>query len=136
MLSVSKSRRGVVLRMNVHETLAFIEELHGYMERTVSNKGPWCWPTRELLAYNLRQNEQCFAGGIGGWRDTLARARKKGWIRESGCSAHCHAFHVELTAAGREALRLMNETGCHQHNECAQQHRKGFGDFRLKREAA
>lgn len=101
--------------MTMHEALYFIRGLHDYTERSVANKGPWCWPTRELLASNVAANRDRFTGGArnqGNFRMQLGIARRRGWVVEEGCSPHCHAMHVRLTGAGLEALRLMDEHGC------------------------
>ena len=110
--------------MTMHETLKFLDALHAHLERSVSNPGPWCWPTRELVAGNLRLNRKAFP------RDTspkdsfnrqLSIALRRHWIASGPCQPHCHAQHLTLTAAGQEALALMNEQGCgpqcHQHRE-------------------
>jgi len=110
--------------MTMHETLRFLDALHGHLERSVSNPGPWCWPTRELVARNLRLNRKAFP------RDTspkdsfnrqLSIALRRHWIAAGPCQPHCHAQHLTLTAGGQEALALMNEQGCgpqcHVHRE-------------------
>lgn len=103
--------------MTMHEALTFIDALHGYVERTVANRGPWCWPTRELLAYNLRLNREAFPRDRPEvlwrtFRSHCERAKVRGWLTEGPCTPHCHAVHTVLTGKGREALRLMGETGC------------------------
>lgn len=117
--------------MTIHECLSFIKGLHDYVERSVSNKGLWCWPTRELLAANLALNRDVL-GRESGARYQLALARRRGWIVEAGCQPHCHAQHVRLTGAGLEALRLMDELGC-KHEKVRECMRSGF---KLQRKAA
>lgn len=102
--------------MTQHELLAFIDALHGFIERSVSNRGPWCWPTRELLVENLADNKKLWGPSWdSGFRQTLQSLRRHGWAVEEGCAPHCHAKHVRLTSAGLEMLRLMNEHGCRNH---------------------
>lgn len=99
--------------MKMHETLYFIQGLHDFIEVGAANKGDWCWPTRELLAENIDANVGVLGQNAGpDIRRQMGIARRRGWIAEGGCVPHCHAKHVRLTAAGREALRLMNESGC------------------------
>lgn len=98
--------------MTMHEALFFIKGLHDRVERSVANKGPWCWPTRELLADNVRLNRDRFSGKRQDFRTQIAIAKRRGWVVEEGCSSHCHALHVRLSGAGLEMLALMNLHGC------------------------
>lgn len=110
-VSAAFSSRGENMKM--HETLYFIQRLHDFIEEGASKKGPWCWPTRDVLAENVDVNIEILGKNArADMRRQMGIARRRGWIDESGCVAHCHALHVKLTAAGREALRLMNESGC------------------------
>lgn len=99
--------------MKMHETLYFIQGLHDFIAASASNKGEWCWPTRELLAENIDENVEVLGKNArADIRRQMGIARRRGWLIEGGCVAHCHARHVRLTSTGREALRLMNESGC------------------------
>lgn len=119
--------------MTIHECLLFIKGLHDFTERSVSNKGPWCWPTRELLAGNVALNREFFGRNADAdMRYQMAVARRRGWLVEGACQSHCHAQHVRLTGAGAEALRLMDELGC-QHEKIRECVRSGF---KLQRKAA
>lgn len=104
--------------MTMHEALRVLDGLHGLFERSVSNPGPWCWPTRELVAANLRRNREAFPRDkdpTNSFARQLSIARRRHWIAAGPCQSHCHAEHLTLTAAGREALRMMNEQGCGPH---------------------
>jgi hypothetical protein len=104
--------------MTMHEALNFLDALHGYLERNVSNPGPWCWPTRELVAQNLRLNRKAFprdARPTDSFKRQLNIALERHWIASGPCQSHCHAQHLSLTAAGQEALVSMNEHGCGPH---------------------
>jgi hypothetical protein len=103
--------------MTQHELLAFVDGLRRHVETQVSNPGPWCWPTRELLVENLKANAKLWGPGLisGEFPDTLRTLKAKDWAAEAPCSPHCHANHVSLSEAGLEALRLMNERGCAGH---------------------
>lgn len=103
--------------MKMHEVLWLISEVHDHTAAAVSNKGDWCWPTRELLAENVMLNRDLFPGSDD-VRKQIQRARERGWIVEGGCSPHCHARHLKLTTVGQEALKLMNEGGCGGGREC------------------
>ena len=113
--------------MTMHETLNFIDALHGFIERNVSNPGPWCWPTRTLAAHNLRLNRAVFPRDkdqhvlTSSFEKQVDIARKRGWMSDGPCAPHCHGRHLSVTAQGREALRLMNEQGC---GPQCQQHRE------------
>lgn len=101
--------------MTMHEALNFLDAFHGFMERSVSNRGPWCWPTREMVAENLRLNRKAFPRDsypLNSFLRQLEIALKRHWIAQGPCQSHCHAQHLTLTAPGREALALMNEAGC------------------------
>jgi hypothetical protein len=100
--------------MKIHECLFFIDWCHSSMERAVSNKGPWCWPTRELLVMNLRENSHVFGGSTvrADFNTQLRIAKRRGWVIEEPCQPHCHADHIRLTGIGQETLRLMNDNGC------------------------
>lgn len=102
--------------MTQHELLVFVTGLHDHIERSVSSPGPWCWPTRELLVENLSANKHLWGPHWGNeFNDTLKTLKRKHWVSEGGCQSHCHALHVQVTAAGAEALRLMDEFGCEGH---------------------
>jgi hypothetical protein len=122
--------------MTQHELLAFIDRLHAFIERSVSNRGPWCWPTRELLVENLADNKTLWGPSWdSGFRQTLRSLRHHDWAVEEGCSPHCHARHVRLTSAGLEMLRLMNEHGCATHR--TRPHGSGcHAQFKLHRNLA
>lgn len=104
--------------MTMHETLFFVDDLRRFMEREVSNPGPWCWPTRELVSVNLRKNQDVFPRDRdyrslhAAFNRQVDIAKARHWLTDEGCQPHCHARHLRLTAAGAEALRLMNEQGC------------------------
>lgn len=110
--------------MTMHEALQFLDALHAHMEHSLSNPGPWCWPTRELVAYNLRLNRKQYPRDkdvTHSFTRNVAIAKERHWISEGPCGHHCHANHLRLTTAGVEALRLMNKEGCGPH---CQQHRE------------
>lgn len=96
--------------MTIHECLRFIQGLHDYVAKSVDHPGPWCWPTRELLAANVRLNREHFTPDD--MRNQMGRARARGWLVEAPCQSHCHARHVSLTGVGLAALALMDERGC------------------------
>jgi hypothetical protein len=102
--------------MTQHEFLTFVAGLHEHVEQSLSNPGPWCWPTRELLLDNLNSNRQHFSDSPRPMSAHLAHMlrtlRAKGWVVADGCTEHCHASHVRITLDGLEALRLMDELGC------------------------
>jgi len=104
--------------MTMHEALSFLDALHRHIEGNVSNRGPWCWPTRDLAAANLRLNREVFprdASPTDSFKRQLGIALRRHWVASGPCQSHCHAQHLTLTAAGQEALRMMNEQGCGPH---------------------
>lgn len=122
--------------MTQHELLAFIKGLHDHVERSLSNPGPWCWPTRELLLDNLDANAALWGPR---WRsehgDTELTLRRKQWLAEGPCQEHCHAKHVRLTEAGLKALHLMDEQGCGGHIHVKRRERC-HAKFRFRRKRA
>lgn len=101
--------------MYMHDTLYFLNALHAFIEASVDNRGPWCWPTRELASFNLRRNRMVFPRDNNlrqAFNRCVADAKLRGWIVEGPCAAHCHARHLSLTALGKEALDNMNLYGC------------------------
>jgi hypothetical protein len=110
--------------MTMHEALNFLDLLHNHIEHSVSNPGPWCWPTRQLVHYNLGLNRSCFPRDkrvYDSFNRQFKIARSRHWTDVGPCASHCHAEHLRLTDLGAEALRVMNEQGCgahcHQHRE-------------------
>ena len=125
--------------MTMHEALNFVKALHDHVSSAVENRGHWCWPTRELLAENVKVNRALFAGRNQSedFRRQLGIAKRKGWAVEEGCSPHCHGRHVRLTGVGLEALRRLDESSCGcvvatfaEHRPCV------TSGFRLRRKAA
>lgn len=101
----------------MHESLKFLDALHAHIERNTSKRGPWCWPTRDLVAATLRLNREAFprdAKPTDSFKRQLHVALRRHWIASAPCQPHCHAQHLSLTAAGQEALALMNAGGCPQ----------------------
>src|SRR6202035_5293741 len=110
--------------MTMHEALKFLDALHAHTERHASKPGPWCWPTRELAVSTLQLNRKAFprdATPATSFRRVLHIACRQHWIAMGPCTPQCHAPHLTLTPAGKEALRLMNADGCgplcHQHRD-------------------
>ena len=104
--------------MTQHEVLAFVEGLHEHMNHVTGNSNV-PWPTRELLIDNFRLNREIWgAGWADQYRNALSEARRRHWLVAGpgeGCSVHCHAEHIRVTAAGAQALKLMDEGGCEGH---------------------
>jgi hypothetical protein len=123
--------------MTQHELLAFVDGLRRHVETEISNPGPWCWPTRELLVENLKANAKLWGPGLisGEFPDTLRTLKAKEWAAEAPCSPNCHANHVSLTEAGLEALRLMDERGCAGHIHVKRRERC-HAKFRFRRKRA
>jgi hypothetical protein len=122
--------------MTQHELLAFVSGLHDHIAASISNPGPWCWPTRELLIENLNLNRHLWGPRLitGEFPDALATLLRKHWMVAGPCEPHCHATHIRVTEAGLEALRLMDEQGCRSHIHVKRRekcHREGF-HFRRK----
>jgi hypothetical protein len=123
--------------MTQHELLAFVDGLRRHVETEISNPGPWCWPTRELLVENLKANAKLWGPGLisGEFPHTLRTLKAKEWAAEAPCSPNCHANHVSLTEAGLEALRLMDERGCVGHIHVKRRERC-HAKFRFRRKLA
>lgn len=121
--------------MTQHELLAFVSGLHDHIVASVSNPGPWCWPTRELLLENFHLNHDVFGPAVATvWNDPRKTLMRKGWLVLGPCDRHCHATHVRITDEGLEALRHMDAHGCEGHyirNRRERCHREGF-HFRRK----
>lgn len=101
--------------MTIHESLFFIDELRRFVEKHVDHSGPWCWPTRELAAYNLRRNALVFRREKQlnrAFNLNVGTVKEKGWLVKGPCAPHCHAYHLKLTQLGQEALDNMNRYGC------------------------
>ena len=107
--------------MTMHEALFFLDDLHQFLEAGVGNPhfaaepGPWCWPTLEQVHLNLRVNRAAFprdARVYDSFNTVFKIALRRHWTAKGHCQAGCKAEHLRLTAAGAEALRLMNEQGC------------------------
>jgi len=96
--------------MTAHEFLWYVKAVHDKVEASVSNRGHWCWPTRELLNWNIRQNRALI--NPSGREQQFARALAKGWILVGPCAPHCHGPHVSLTALGEATLARMMAQGC------------------------
>lgn len=118
--------------MTMHESLKFLDALHAHIERHTSKRGPWCWPTRDMVAESLRLNREAFprdARPTDSFKRQLHIAIGRHWIAAGPCQSHCHAQHLTLTAAGREALALMNRDGC---GPLCKQHRDVEPQFERK----
>jgi hypothetical protein len=102
--------------MTTHETLWVLKAVHDHVVGNVSNPGPWCWPTFELLSSNIRANRHLLH--VPGWRSRLAEAEARGWVVRQPCTPHCHARHVVLSAAGEAVLARMNAQGCDRNCAC------------------
>lgn len=93
--------------MTQHELLSFVD----FLRREMQKEG-WpadVWPTREVVLDNLTFNRDRWGPHWGNeYRDTRRTLLRKQWLLEEACSPSCHAVHVRLTAAGIEALRLMD----------------------------
>lgn len=104
--------------MTQHEVLAFVEGLHEFMKRKTGNESV-PWPTRELVRENFRLNRELWGPNwTDQYRNAVSEARRRRWLvvgPGEGCSVHCHAEHIRVTAAGAQALKLMNESGCEGH---------------------
>jgi hypothetical protein len=102
--------------MTQHELLAFVEGLHEHMKQE-TGKSYVVWPTREMMADNIRLNREFWGPGWSNqYRSALAEARRRHWVViDDGCSQTCHAQHVRVTAAGAQALAIMNTDGCAKH---------------------
>ena len=101
--------------MTMHQALQFLDALHEHIRHSVDKPGPWCAPTAEVVQYNLRLNRAAFPHDrdvSNSYRGQFKIARARHWVSEGPCQHHCHANHQQLTAAGHEALRLMDEQGC------------------------
>lgn len=130
--------------MTQHELLSFIDSLHGYVERSVSNKGPWCWPTYELLLDNLKLNRNLWGSRLADeFGDVFRTLQRKHWVAVGPCTVsasrsdvRCHARHISLTTAGLEALRLMNEGGCEGHIHVKRREQCHTTGFHLQRRSA
>ena len=96
--------------MHMHELLWVVKGLHDFSERAAENKGPWLWPTFELLSENVRANREVM--NPEGWRGRLHVARERGLVVIGPCTGHCHARHIIVTALGAARLALMNQQGC------------------------
>jgi len=96
--------------MKMHEFLWYVKAVHEKVESSVENPGRWCWPTRDLLAWNIRSNREAIDPL--GWRDRYQVARDKGFITVGPCAAHCHGPHVTLTAKGEATLARWMQQGC------------------------
>jgi hypothetical protein len=124
--------RKEVFPMTQHEVLAFVDGLEKFIEKRAGKR---VWPSRALLMENLNDNRQFWGPD---WRgefyDTERTLRRKGWLVVETCS-HCgEGSHVRLTAAGAQALRLMDEQGCKSHIHVKRRehcHVENFG-FRAK----
>lgn len=101
-------------KMTMHEALAFVRDLHGWIAAHSKRRGQACWPTREELAQNLRHNRALFPERSvdSTFRYQMREAARKGWLEQRPCVAACHVRHVRLTAGGLERLALMDEHGC------------------------
>ena len=120
--------------MTMHEALNFLDALHRYIEHSVSNPEPWCWPTRQLVHYNLRLNRGCFPRDkrvYDSFNRQFKIALSKHWTDAGPCASRCHAEHLRLTTNGAEVLKVMNEQGCGPH---CNQHREP--KLRLERKVA
>src|SRR6266436_3739533 len=107
--------------MMMHEALFFLDDLHQFLEAGVGNPGfraePGlsCWPTLDQVHLNLRVNRAAFPRDdkpYNSFQRVFKIALARHWAVKGPCQPGCHAEHLRLTAAGREALRLMNEQGC------------------------
>jgi hypothetical protein len=101
--------------MTMHESLKFLDALRAHLEKNASEPGPWCWPTRDVVNRTLLLNRKAFprdAKPGDSFKRQLGIALRQHWIAAGGCQPGCHAQHLSLTAAGQEALKLMNEQGC------------------------
>ena len=117
----------------MHEMLNFIDAQFRAFQRSVANPGPQCWPTWEQTLGNLRLNRKAFPRDdrpSRSFRRQLEIAFAKHWVVSEPCQSHCHTKHLKLTAAGQDALKLMNEQGCGPH---CQQHTP---ELRLQRKVA
>jgi hypothetical protein len=120
--------------MTMHEALIFLDALHRHIEHSVSKRGPWCWPTRELVHYNLGLNRSCFPRDkrvYDSFNRQFKVALSKHWAEAGPCASRCHAVHLRLTGEGTEVLCVMNEHGCGPH---CNQHREPR--LRLQRKVA
>lgn len=133
--------------MTMHEALNFLDALTKHMEHSIKasdarfmnlprSPAPWAKPTREVVYANLRANRKVFGRDkdvSNSFTRNAGVAMERHWIAQGPCQSHCHAKHLWLTAAGKEALRLMNEQGCGP--QCAQ-HKEGLSELRLERKVA
>lgn len=120
--------------MTMHETLSFLDGLHGFLEQACARKGNCCWPTLDQVHLNLRLNRKVFARDqrvYDSFQRQFKIALARHWTAHEPCGPECHTKHLRLTATGVEILQLMNEQGCGP--RCAQ-HREV--SLRFEREAA
>jgi hypothetical protein len=98
----------------MHEALAFVRDLHGWIAAHSDRRGRACWPTREELTENLNYNRALFTERAldADFRTQMARAACKGWLVQRPCAPACHVRHVRLTALGLQRLAIMDEHGC------------------------
>jgi len=128
-------KEAVILNVEPLRTHQF-DDLHRYhieqhpeMERT---SPIWCWPTRETMRKNLALNKDLLGPTWSEeFADTYRRLRRKEWTVELFCEPHCHAPHMVLTAAGIEALRLMNAGGCEGHMRDVHRRERCYAKFRF-----
>jgi hypothetical protein len=124
--------------MTMHEALVFLDWLHGEikLQGKFSEKGSW--PTRELIAVNLRANKECYPRDRrvdDSFYRQMSIARKRRWAVQGPCSRSCHANHLWLTTAGLAVLEMMNREGCCP--ECGNVRHQASGlRFKEEKEAA